>query len=97
LTYTQKRFFKSRKQFIRPDWEQVKIKIMEHCLLQKFAPKTKLLDKLLATKDLEIIEGNTWGDVFWGQCPLGTGENHLGKLLMKIRELRKNEVKNGNQ
>jgi ribA/ribD-fused uncharacterized protein len=81
-----KRFFKTRKEFIRPDWGQVKLSIMEICLRQKFAQGTKLREKLLATGDVEIVEGNTWGDTFWGQCPIGTGENHLGKLLMKLRE-----------
>ena len=35
--------------------------------------------------DEELIEGNWWGDTYWGVCN-GVGENHLGKLLMKIRE-----------
>lgn len=81
-----KRFFKKKQSSIRPDWDQVKLQIMEHCVEQKFALGTKLLDKLLATGGIEIIEGNKWGDVYWGQCPLGTGENHLGKILMRIRD-----------
>jgi predicted NAD-dependent protein-ADP-ribosyltransferase YbiA (DUF1768 family) len=39
---------------------------------------------LLETKDATLIEGNTWGDQYWGVCA-GVGENHLGKLLMQIR------------
>ena len=35
--------------------------------------------------DVDLIEGNTWGDTFWGQVD-GKGENKLGKLLMKIRD-----------
>ena len=31
-----------------------------------------------------LIEGNEWGDTFWGTCD-GIGENHLGKILMRIR------------
>jgi predicted NAD-dependent protein-ADP-ribosyltransferase YbiA (DUF1768 family) len=34
---------------------------------------------------VELIEGNWWGDTYWGVCN-GVGENHLGKLLMKIRD-----------
>ena len=30
-------------------------------------------------------EGNDWNDTFWGQCD-GVGLNHLGKLLMRVRE-----------
>ena len=40
---------------------------------------------LLATGDAKIVEGNTWGDVFWGVCN-GVGENHLGEILMKVRQ-----------
>jgi predicted NAD-dependent protein-ADP-ribosyltransferase YbiA (DUF1768 family) len=32
-----------------------------------------------------LIEGNTWGDKFWGQVK-GEGANYLGRLLMKVRE-----------
>jgi hypothetical protein len=39
---------------------------------------------LLATGDKELIEGNTWGDTFWGVCN-GIGQNHLGKILMAKR------------
>lgn len=32
-----------------------------------------------------IIEVNNWGDTYWGVCN-GIGDNHLGKILMKIRD-----------
>jgi hypothetical protein len=41
--------------------------------------------KLLATGNQELIEGNTWGDCYWGVCE-GNGQNHLGKILMQVRE-----------
>jgi len=44
-----------------------------------------LKEELLATEDWELIEGNTWNDSFWGVCQR-KGENHLGKILMKIRK-----------
>lgn len=68
----------------RPDWPQVKLAIMEDLLRQKFTRHPGLRDKLLATGDQELVEGNTWGDTFWGVCR-GEGTNHLGRLLMKIR------------
>jgi ribA/ribD-fused uncharacterized protein len=72
----------------RKDWEQVKLRVMEDCVRYKFTHHADLRDKLLATGDAELIEGNTWNDRFWGVCD-GQGENHLGKILMKIRaELR---------
>jgi predicted NAD-dependent protein-ADP-ribosyltransferase YbiA (DUF1768 family) len=51
----------------------------------KFANNRVLRDSLLATGTQEIVEGNTWGDTFWGQVN-GKGQNKLGKLLMKIRD-----------
>lgn len=38
----------------------------------------------LATGDAILIEGNTWGDRFWGVCE-GFGQNHLGHVLMRVR------------
>ncbi len=75
-----------RKVELRPDWEEVKLQVMEDVLRLKFFGNKSLAAKLLATGDQELIEGNTWGDTFWGVCK-GVGENHLGKLLMKVRNL----------
>ncbi len=74
-----------RKVKIRPDWEDVKIGIMLDLVRQKFTNNVKLRNRLLATGDEELIEGNTWGDTFWGRCK-GIGQNNLGKILMKIRK-----------
>ena len=44
---------------------------------------------------MELIEGNVWNDTFWGVCN-GKGHNHLGKILMKVRdEIRGIEKKTG--
>lgn len=73
---------------LRPDWEQVKLQVMASLLTQKFCDPT-LADLLALTGDQELVEGNTWGDRFWGVCK-GTGHNHLGRLLMEVRaELRR--------
>lgn len=65
------------------DWDDRKLAVMDDLLWQKFQlPLYRM--KLLATGDCMLVEGNTWGDKFWGVCE-GEGENHLGKLLMKIR------------
>jgi len=70
------------------DWDSRRLIVMEDLLRQKFAPNTELAKMLLETGDAKLIEGNTWGDTFWGVCN-GKGSNHLGILLMKIR----NELK----
>jgi ribA/ribD-fused uncharacterized protein len=70
-----------------PGWTiSKKLHIMEEILMIKFGGKDPLLTRaLLATGDSELIEGNTWDDRFWGVCN-HSGENNLGKILMKIRE-----------
>ena len=73
-----------RKVSLRPDWESVKVDVMYKILKSKFQ-NPELSKLLLETGDCELIEGNTWGDQFWGVCK-GVGENNLGKLLMKVRE-----------
>jgi len=73
-----------RKITIREDWNDVKLNVMRDLLKQKFKhPELKL--KLLATGKIPIIEGNTWGDTYWGVCK-NIGTNYLGKLLMELRE-----------
>lgn len=70
---------------LRPDWDEVKVYAMLFLLRKKFKKGSDLAKMLDATGDAELIEGNTWGDTFWGVCN-GIGENNLGKLLMQVRE-----------
>ncbi|AUG85284.1 hypothetical protein FDJ20_gp082 [Vibrio phage Thalassa] len=70
-----------------------KLAYMETCLRAKFS-NPHLAHLLLATGDAELIEGNWWGDGFWGVIEkTGHGHNNLGKLLMKIREELREELK----
>lgn len=75
---------------LRADWEGVKQSVMLDLLRQKFA-RGELKGLLLATGEAELVEGNWWGDRYWGVCS-GEGTNHLGRLLMQVREeLRAND------
>ena len=78
---------------LRPDWEEIKIDVMRWVIHQKFKEPT-LRQKLLDTGDATLIEGNTWGDQFWG-CYYGDGQNWLGKILMDERTKLKEEMTNG--
>lgn len=69
----------------RSDWDDVRLTLMEHFLREKFVWNTTLAVKLRETSHCLLVEGNHWGDTFWGVCD-GKGENHLGKLLMNIRD-----------
>jgi len=73
-----------RKLSLRPDWEEVKIKILTDLIKLKFQIPD-LRQRLLSTNNEELVEGNTWNDTFWGVCN-GIGQNNLGKILMMIRE-----------
>ena len=73
------------KERMREDWAEVKVNIMREILLDKFTRHPYLRELLISTGDQELIEGNYWGDTFWGVCK-GVGENWLGKVLMEIRE-----------
>ena len=58
---------------------------MYEIVKQKFIQNSDLKDKLIATGNVYLEEGNTWGDKVWGTVN-GEGFNHLGFILMKIRE-----------
>lgn len=62
---------------------------MEALVLLKFAQNSDLRYRLLRTGDAYLEETNNWGDKFWGVCD-GEGENHLGKIIMKVRGAIKN-------
>ena len=70
---------------LRDDWEAVKDQIMCQGVEAKFSQDLYLRQRLIDTGDVELIEGNFWGDTYWGICK-GAGLNKLGKLLMKVRK-----------
>ncbi len=83
---------------IRPDWENIKLNVMEYVQEYRCTSDPKFLDTLLSTQG-DIVEWNTWHDNFWGCCQCGAltsspygvrnctkGKNHLGKILMKLRD-----------
>jgi ribA/ribD-fused uncharacterized protein len=66
---------------IRPGWDDLKLLHMEGCLRNKFKRETQLVK----TGTAKLVENNTWNDRFWGKCR-GAGKNHMGLILMDIRE-----------
>lgn len=78
---------------LRKDWEEVKDNIMYEIVKRKFTVNKELQQKLIDTKDEELVEGNWWHDTYWGMdSKTGIGKNKLGKILMKVR----GEVKSSN-
>ena len=78
---------------LRKDWEEIKDNVMYEIVKRKFTVNKELQQKLIDTKDEELVEGNWWHDTYWGiDSKTGIGKNKLGKILMKVRE----EVKSSN-
>jgi ribA/ribD-fused uncharacterized protein len=69
---------------IKAHWDYRRVAIMWEIVQWKFA-SDEMADKLLATGDLHLEEGNWWGDRFWGTVG-GHGENYLGRMLMDLRK-----------
>lgn len=89
---------------IRDDWEQIKRVVMLEIQLAKFGKNNPALGaRLAATQGYQLIEGNRWGDDYWGCVPAEArrqvvmplwgperqwaGENWLGVTLMMVREV----------
>lgn len=68
-------------------WEAERLSIMESILMAKFSQDALLMKKLADTGNRLLINGNNKKDTFWGvDLYSWRGENHLGKLLMRIRD-----------
>lgn len=79
-----------RRVLLRKDWEEVKDQVMYDICYAKFTQDVNLMNKLLATGDKELVEGNSHNDKCWGMTyskPFQEwrGDNRLGIVLMKLR------------
>lgn len=83
-----------RKAKLPKDWNSRKLQLMRSLLELKFQiPEYK--EKLLATGDMVIEEGNRWGDKFWGiDLRTGEGNNNLGRMIMEIRDNLRDSERN---
>ena len=78
-----------RQVVMRADWDTVRIIEMYQIVKAKFEQNPDLAEKLIATGNALLVEGNNWHDTFWGVDVKDGGENHLGEILMQVRrELR---------
>lgn len=68
---------------LRPQWDEIKDEVMQTLLEQKFQiPQYRA--QLVATGTARLVEGNTWGDRYWGMVD-GAGQNKLGLIITAIR------------
>jgi len=66
------------------NWAEIKYLHMLALVQQKFQ-HPGMMRLLLGTGQAMLVEGNQWGDTYWGVCN-GQGENKLGKILMQVRD-----------
>lgn len=70
---------------VRPDWEQVKTQVMRLAVLKKFLTHPDIGAILISTGNQMLVE-NSQTDYYWGCGGDKTGDNHLGKILMSVRQ-----------
>jgi N-glycosidase YbiA len=76
---------RTRKQRIRPNWDNVKDNVMYEAVKAKFSQHADLKALLLGTGEARLVE-HTENDAYWGDGGDGQGANKLGKILMRVRE-----------
>lgn len=80
---------RNRQNPLRPDWEEIKDKVMLQALRMKFSQHPEIAKELLSTGEAIIIE-YTRNDAYWADSGDGSGKNKLGLLLIQVREELKN-------
>ena len=85
----------------RRDWTpELSLELMRQITLDKFSRSPNLRSLLLATRHERIVAENNWHEQFWGRCICNTrsgkygqkdaclvpGNNHLGNILMSVRD-----------
>lgn len=68
-----------------PNWMENRDEIMYTAVLGKFTQNVRLRKLLLDTKERQIVE-HTHRDDYWADGGDGSGENKLGKIIMKVRK-----------
>jgi ribA/ribD-fused uncharacterized protein len=72
------------------EWDHRKVQVMTRLVQQKIEDHPAIAVALIATAGVELVEKNNWHDNFWGDCSClrcyKVGENHLGKVWMKLRD-----------
>lgn len=71
---------------LRADWEDIKYDVMMHFVRMKFTLHYDLRTRLIQTAPRPLVEGNHWGDTYWGVCN-GVGQNKLGLILQDVRNI----------
>jgi len=74
---------------LKKNWEQIKDDVMYKVVLAKFTQHRHIKEILLGTGHNHLVEKSPI-DYYWGSGADGTGQNKLGRTLMKVREYLSN-------
>lgn len=85
-----KQIAEEHRDLCRPDWDELKLLIMEDILRGKLQQHPYVRKKLLETGNMPIVEDSP-KDSFWGIGFDRTGRNELGKIWMKLRDELRNQ------
>jgi N-glycosidase YbiA len=86
---------------LRVGWDHLRKLVMHEIVLAYFQQHEDMAARLIRTAPALLIEGNPWGDDYWGAVPIMrcrqlnakhwtadlAGHNYLGRILMSVRDL----------
>ena len=82
---------RDRKNIRIPGFDKKKLDVMHDGVYYKFSQNKDIRSKLIETRNQEIREMSV-KESYWGVGPNLDGENHIGKILMAVREEVKNDL-----
>ena len=82
---------RDRNNIRRKDFKDIKLDVMQEGLYQKFKQNKDIRSKLIETRN-EPIREMTTKESYWGIGPNLDGENHIGNILMNVRNRVKCEL-----
>ena len=85
-----KRMSRSKTQPRVDAWEAVRDEAMYRVVRAKFAQHAEIRAALLATGEAQLVE-HCQRDAYWGDAGDGSGQNMLGRILMRVREEMRSE------
>ena len=83
-----KQFFDKNNFILRPDWNDIKLELMEKITHRYYITNKKYMTKLIETDDHTLIYTGPKVDGYWG-INKQDNKNHHGKILMNLREIFK--------
>lgn len=75
----------------RPDFKKVRVTLMTRAVYIKCKTHDSVQQALIDTENKDIAD-SSFTDYFWGCGRDGRGDNHYGKILMRVRDKLRQEI-----